>query len=211
MAFRRLRQDGLELVAKAEIQHPIGLVEHHRLEPARVDGAAVQVVEQATRSAHHERRATRERAVLVAIARTADHGGDTQIERRVEPAELRLDLLRELARRHDHERLRPRELGLLGREVRERLAQQEADGERLARARLRAHPHIASLELGIEHLRLDGRERRVALFFQARTRARGRAARRDRGRFRRQALFGSAIGRARSSSERRGVTKNPTE
>ena len=46
---RRLLEDGLDLVAEAQIEHLIGLVEDHGLGGAGVDGAALEVIEEIDR------------------------------------------------------------------------------------------------------------------------------------------------------------------
>ena len=47
---RRLAEDGLELVAEAEIEHLIGLVEDDGIGAPRVDRAALEMVEEPTRA-----------------------------------------------------------------------------------------------------------------------------------------------------------------
>ncbi len=100
--------------------------------------------------------------MLVAVGRTARHRRDAQALRRVQPGELIVHLLGQLARRHDHERARPRHVRRLDGFTRHGSPQRETDGQRLARARLRADAQIASFVRGIQHRLLHRRERRVA-------------------------------------------------
>ncbi len=158
----RVRQDALELVAEAQIEHAIGLVEHHRADVLRVDRAAIEVIQEPPGRAHDHLGALRERAPLVAQAHAARGRGDARAELRVEPRQLLFDLLRELARGRDHERFGPRDLGerlarlLFARGER---AQHEADRDGLARAGLRRDAQIAVRERGIEHPPLHFSER----------------------------------------------------
>ena len=154
----REAEDRLEVVAEAEIEHAIGLVEHDGGELRAVDGAALEMIEEATGSADDDGGAGAERAALVTIVAAARDRRDLDAERSEEPRQLDLDLRRQLARRRDDEGAGPgcalrRRAGV----ALDRLANDEADRQRLARAGLRADPEIAPCVCGIEHRLLNGR------------------------------------------------------
>ena len=172
--LRREAEDRLEVLAEPEVEHAVGLVEHDRGRGGRVDRSALQVIEQAPRRPDDDRGLRTESAELVAIAAAAGDRRDARSERPIEPGELLFDLLRELTRRRDHQRARPRSL-IASFRVAGRLfafglrlgfvalrtdvvTDRETNRDGLARARLRADPEILALELGREHRLLDGRQ-----------------------------------------------------
>jgi hypothetical protein len=173
---RGLFEDGLELVAEAEIEHLIGLVEDHRLGRAGVDGAALEVVEQAAGRADDDERALAQGAQLEGVAGAAGDTGDAHADGLEEPRELAGELRGELARGRD-EQGRGARGDRLGRQVRghvlarvrglggarlgdagEHGRQDEADGHGLSRARLRRDAEIAPFEGRVEDGFLDGGE-----------------------------------------------------
>ena len=47
-------QDAGHVPDEAHVQHPVGLVQHHRLHLVQADGAALHVVHQAAGGGHHD-------------------------------------------------------------------------------------------------------------------------------------------------------------
>jgi hypothetical protein len=145
---RRLAEDGLELVAEAEIEHLIGLVEDDGEGRRGIDRAALEMVEEPTRGADDDQRARAERAELPAVAGATDDGGDADADGLVEPAQLFLELRGELARGRDEQSRRAARAGSRCRRGRsglsalldcrlEPLDEDEADRHRLSRSSLR--------------------------------------------------------------------------
>jgi hypothetical protein len=86
--------------------HHARIVEHDGAHLARVDAAALEIVDEPAGRRDDDGRGGRERAAFVAVVRAADDRSDPRPERREEPRKLSLDLLCELARRRDHESAR---------------------------------------------------------------------------------------------------------
>jgi hypothetical protein len=101
-ALRRRRvEDLLEILAKAHVEHLVGLVEHDDLELRQVERAAFEMVAQPPRRADDDMGALRERAPLLHRVHAADAGRDPRAGLGVEPGELAADLQRQLAGRGD--------------------------------------------------------------------------------------------------------------
>ncbi len=166
----------VELVAEAEIEHLIGLVEDDGLGEAGVDRAALEVIEEAARGADDDERALPEGAQFEGVAGAAGDAGDADADGLEEPGELAGELRGELARGGDEERGGARGRGL-GRQVRghvlaglrglggarlgdpaEHRREDEADGDGLAGAGLGGDAEIAPGEGGVEDGLLDGGE-----------------------------------------------------
>jgi hypothetical protein len=152
---RRGRQDELDVLPEAEIEHLVGLVEDHGPEGGRVEVAPLQVIPQAARRPDDDVRALGEHPALPARVHAAHAGGDPPAGRAVEPEQLALHLKREFTRRRDHQGERRR-----GR--REHLAvadQQARHGEpvrhRLAGAGLGGDEEVAGARGGLQHRGLD--------------------------------------------------------
>ena len=154
MLLRQAREDRLEVVGEAHVEHLVGLVEHHgphRVEDQRL---ALEVVERAAGRGHHHVDAALERAQLLAVALPAvdrEHA-------RAQPAAVLVDRLGdlhgELARRHEHQRLRPPGPRALGAEA---LQQGQGEGRGLAGAGRRLPEHVAPAEHLRNRLALDRR------------------------------------------------------
>ena len=104
---RRLREDGFHGIGEAHVQHLVGFVEHHGADAIELQRAALQVIDDAARRADDHLRAALQRAELRHIALAAVDGqhmegmlaGGVFLERFG-------DLDGQLARRHQHQRLR---------------------------------------------------------------------------------------------------------
>ena len=161
--LRQQRQDRVEVLAEAEVEHRVGLVEDDRAQLARVDAAALEGVAQTPWGRDHDRRVGRQGALLVDVRGPPGHGRDADAQRLEEPGELVGHLLGQLARRRQDEDAWTRGAPVLHREIVEQIPDGEADGDGLARARLRGDAQIAPLERLVEHRLLNGGQRVVAL------------------------------------------------
>ena len=99
-------EDFLEVLAKAHVEHLVGLVEHRYAQVRQDQGAALEVVAQATGRADHDMRAAREVAPLLRRIHAADAGGDAGTGLAIKPVELAADLHGQLARGGDDQRQR---------------------------------------------------------------------------------------------------------
>ncbi len=158
----RLLEDPLELLAEAHVEHLVGLVEDDRPEGSAVEGAALDVVEQAAGGADHDPRSAPQLPPLAGHAGAA--GADRHVhapDSRVEPAELALDLAGQLAGGGDDEHARTG--GPLSRRRDQLLRHGEAQGDGLARPGLGRDQEVAPLRVALEHGALDRRELLEAL------------------------------------------------
>ena len=157
--FRRAPEDALELVAKAHVQHLVGLVEDQRAQRRELQRLALDVIAEAPGRPHHDVGSLAQGAKLAAHVRAADAGGDAHAGLGEEPGQLGRDLVRELAGRRDDEG----ERAPGARRVREQLiGHREPERDRLARSRARADQEIAAARLALDHGSLHGRGRDVA-------------------------------------------------
>src|SRR5204863_9891890 len=115
---------------------------------------AAEMIEHAAGRARHDARAVLERADLLAHRLAAMNRDGADVRVLAEEVQLGRDLLRELARRREDERLHA------GARRIDELEQREAERGRLAGAGTRLHDDVASLEHRRDRLRLD-RSRRV--------------------------------------------------
>jgi hypothetical protein len=162
---RRQVEQGLDVLAEAEVEHLVGLVEHHRRDLAERHVAAVDVIAQAAGGADHDVRTLAQEHGLAPRIHAADARDHPRPGRSVEPLELAADLERELAGRRDHQRAHRsggEPLGL----AQERLGQRQPERDGLARAGLRRHQEVAVAGLGVEDGGLDRGGSRVAALGQ---------------------------------------------
>ena len=147
----RLLQHELQILAEAEVQHLVRLVEHHGAERPHVERAALDVVAQPAGGADHDVRPALQRPPLVPHVHAADAGRHPRPGPGIEPVQLAHHLQRQLSRRRDDERQRrrgrPQRLVLS--EQRGRDGQTEPHG--LARSRLGGHQQVGAFELGGGH------------------------------------------------------------
>jgi hypothetical protein len=149
-------EDELQVLAEAQVQHLVGLVEHAGPEARKVEVAPLDVVAQAPGRAHHDVGPALQRPTLPALVHAPDAGGDMPAGPLVEPAQLARDLHRKLARGRDGEGQR-RAYGPEARLAREDLGRHgEAKGHRLARPGLGRHEKVAPPGLRGEDGLLDG-------------------------------------------------------
>ena len=149
-------EDELHVLAKAQIEHLVGLVEHNRPQAAHIEAAALQMVAQAPGGAHHDMAAIFQRARFAAHIHAADAGGDAGARGAIEPDQFALHLHGEFAGGGDHQRH-----GRAG-GANALLAHEQGGGEGepighgLARARLGGDEQIAFGGVRLQDCGLDG-------------------------------------------------------
>ena len=149
---RRRVQDELQVLAEAEVQHLVRLVQHGHAQAAEVEPPALQMVAQPPRRADDDVAPGCQRPLLRPAVHAADAGRDARAGLLVKPGQLPPHLHRQFPRGRDGEGERRRgpvePLGL----PQQRGREGEAVGDGLARAGLRGHQKVAPLRL----LRQDG-------------------------------------------------------
>ena len=152
----RRREDRLDVLEEAEVEHLVGLVEDDVAAVVQQQRPARDEVEHAPDGADDDVAAAAQLRLLVADRRAAEDGDDVDAARRAVGAQRLGDLDAQLARRRQHERLHDR---LVGVDV---LDHRQAEGGGLAGARLRLTDHVAPGEQRRDRLLLDRARRLVA-------------------------------------------------
>ena len=165
-------EDLLQIVAKAHVEHFVGLVEDRDAKRREVERAAFEVIAEAPRRADDDLDTLAERAAFLAGVHAANTGRDARAGLGIEPGKFAADLQREFARRRDDQRKRR---GREGQAIAldQLVGHREAEGDGLARAGLCRDEEVAALGFRFGDLRLDGGERFVA--------ARDKGVRKDGG------------------------------
>ncbi|MHC2734678.1 hypothetical protein ACVMFA_000439 [Bradyrhizobium liaoningense] len=154
--LRRGLENEFHVLAKAEIEHLVGLVEHDGGEFGDVETAAPQMIAEPPGRADDDVRAGRQFALLAPRIHAADTGDDAPAGMLVEPGQLALNLKRELAgRRHDQGERRGRRSELLG-VIKKILRDGQSVGDRLAGAGLGRHQKVTAAGFVGKHGELDG-------------------------------------------------------
>ena len=134
---RRRGEDELEILAKTEVEHLVGLIEDGGAQRRDIERTPGEVVAQPARRANDDMSAALQRPPLGAHVHAADAGGDQRAGILVEPVKFALHLDRQFARRRDNQGKRkpggvePAGPGEQGRRDR------HAEGDGFTRARLR--------------------------------------------------------------------------
>ncbi|GAD55998.1 hypothetical protein MBELCI_2050 [Limimaricola cinnabarinus LL-001] len=156
------REDEFEVLAEAQIEHLVGLVEHDGADVRQIDRAAADVIGEAAGRGDDEMRAPVERAALVADFHAADGGGELGAGAAIEPFQLAHHLARQFAGRRDGQRQRGGGAAELAVIVEDGRADGEAEAHGLAGAGLRRDQQVALGKLGRGDGLLHGGERVVA-------------------------------------------------
>ena len=109
--LRRGLEDEFHVLAKTEIEHLVGLVQHDSLQFRNVEPATPQMVAQPSRRADHDMSAGGKLALLAARIHAADAGNHPRIGILIEPCEFALHLQGQFARRRDDQGKRCRSPG----------------------------------------------------------------------------------------------------
>ena len=149
-------QDRLELVAEAHVEHLVGLVEDDLFDTTRIERAALDVIEHASRRADDDARTAVQLAHLELDVGTAGDDGDLDaLEVGEEPLEFARDLVGQFASRGQDEGGRAVAAARLRTRFGEDLGEREADGHGLAGARLRRDLQVALGAVGVGDGELD--------------------------------------------------------
>src|SRR5258706_12956800 len=96
---RTLLHDLADVGEEAHVEHPISFVEDEILDPAKLTGPLLQMVEEAPRRGHDYIHAGPQSLTLAAVANPAEHDRHRDIGKAREIADGSFDLGGELARR----------------------------------------------------------------------------------------------------------------
>ena len=99
-------QQRVQLVAEAQVEHLVGLVQHHDREVAKLQPATGEVVAEPAGRADDDVAAGLQRAAFALSVHAADAGEDARAGLGIEPAQLAMHLHGKLARRRDHQGFR---------------------------------------------------------------------------------------------------------
>ena len=146
---RRLEQL-FDVLAEAHVEHLVGLVEHDAGELRQRQRAAGKVIREPPWRADDDVHPSAQLVRLAARIEATDARRDARTRLREQPLELAEHLLRELARRRDHEGERGARLAELELLAEEGRRDPEAEGDGLARSRLGRHEQVAR-GVGREH------------------------------------------------------------
>ena len=168
-ARRQQRQNALKLLLKAQVQQPVGLVQHQGLHRRQLEGVVVDQVQQASGRGHHQVGAAAQTHHLRVDRHAAKHHRD--LERyRLMPCQLArhlADLHREFTRWHQYQSPGPPLPAGSGRwRLCQRLQHRQAKSHRLARAGFGRGQHVAPGQHQGNRLGLHRRGRVKALVGQ---------------------------------------------
>jgi hypothetical protein len=150
-AGRAAPQDGLDVLEEAEVEHLVGLVEHHVARVGQHEVMAIHHVHHAADGSDHHVRALAQERRLVADRRAAEDRHDVDALALAVRAQRLGDLDAQLARRREHQRLHLRAPRI------DVLEQRQAERGGLAGAGLRLADHVAPGEQRGDRLLLDRR------------------------------------------------------
>ena len=142
---RQLGHDPHDVVEKAHVEHPVGLVEHEVFDMGKVDSAVLDMRDQPARRGDHDIGSHQHALLLLAPPEpvaAAVHDRSRKRQEVGKSLKLDVDLLRELARGHDDQRL-DHVVGIAL--PQQPLEQRERISRRLARSRLGAADQVAPL------------------------------------------------------------------
>ena len=135
---RQAAQQETDVLDEAEVEHAVGLVEHHDLHVAQVEDVLPEEIDDPARRADQDVDARFERAPLLVVVDAAESEAEREARVLHEDLGVAMDLDRELARRREYERARRRARPSGGRRIAQQVGE-EGDQEcgRLAGAGLR--------------------------------------------------------------------------
>ena len=168
---RRQRADAIDILLEAHVEHPVRFVEDQDLQSGQVDTTALDVIDQPARRGDEDVDAALELAVLRRIRRAAEQAHRAQAQVLSIARRLCRNLLRELARRGEHQHAaarRHRGAWQRGADAcaASRCKRRQDERRRLAGAGLRRRDDVPSGEQQRNGLRLDRRRFVIAAFGQ---------------------------------------------
>ncbi len=157
LVFRGFGQDAVDFFGEAHGEHLVGLIEHQVVHTRQVQRAAIEVVDNTARSAHHDVRTASQPGQLHGVGGPAVDRQHVELLQISPVAAERLGHLQgQLPGGSQHQRLGGFAGGVdLGQD-------REREGRRLAGAGLRQPHHVRTRHQRRNRRRLDGRRRLVA-------------------------------------------------
>ena len=154
--LRRGIENKFKVLAKTEIEHFIGLVEHDRTQLRQIKAAALKVIAQTAGRANNDMRALVQLTRFRTGVHAADAGDDARAGVCIKPRQFALDLQSQFTRRRDDQR--QRRSPTLETFKRSQQGRRHGQSKRdcLARAGLRRHQQIAVGGVGVQHRHLHG-------------------------------------------------------
>ena len=159
---RQQRQHALQFFGKAQVQQPVGFVQHQVRHGRQAQRVVVHQVQQAPRRGHHNVGTAAQAQHLRVDGYAAKHDGDLERLLQVlrQAAQHFAHLRGQFTRRYQHQGTHPaRPAG--GAEL-QLLQQGQCEGRRFARPRLRRTQQVYPLQDGRNGARLNGRGRHKA-------------------------------------------------
>ncbi len=149
---RRRREDRLQVLGEAHVEHLVGLVQHDDADGVELQRAAPDVIQGSPRRRHDDLGAALQGADLLVHGRAAVERDDAEADALRVLVDRLGDLHGQLARGDEHEATRaPPLLAVLGNPLEHR----QREGRRLAGARRRLAEHVATRQEDGDRLALD--------------------------------------------------------
>ena len=168
LARRHLAQQEADVLDEAEVEHAVGLVQHHDLRGTERDHVLLHVVDQAARRGDDHVGAGAQQLALLVVVHAAVDQREAQPGLARDAARVLLDLDRELARGRQHDGARVAGLAVGARGIREQAVQdRDEERERLAGAGLRLAGDVLVRERHRQRHRLDRRGAHEARLLEA--------------------------------------------
>ncbi len=142
------RQNVADVVAKADVEHPIDFIEHDEAHVAEIDDAAIEQIDHPAGRADENFRAVPQKFHLGHDLLPAVNGDGADGRELPDPLDLRFHLHRQLTRRDENNRLRGQALGC-------HLQHRDAERGRLPRARARLPENVDARERARDQQRLN--------------------------------------------------------
>ena len=154
LAVTRLFHDAVHILDEAHVQHAVRFIQHQHLDVVALELFLLDVLEQATRSGHHDVGGLGQGRQLLFMADATDDGLDTEMGMYRQRPGMGTDLQCQLAGRgEDQHAARAR---LAAREVQQMLHGWQQEGGGLAGTGRRGCQNIAAVQGWLQHHLLDG-------------------------------------------------------
>ena len=173
--IRRGLEDDLHVLAKAEIEHLVGFVEHYGLKTRHVETSTAKMVAQASGRTDDDMRTICEFAHFLARVHAADAGDDARASLPIEPAQFAMHLQGQFAGRCHDQRQRRAAAWQSFRIAEQFAGNRKAIGDGLAGTGLGGHQEIAPGGLICQNGGLNGGRIGVILFRKGAGKRRGSA------------------------------------
>ena len=161
-------KDEFEIVAEAEVEHLVGLVENDRSQRSHIERTARDVIAQAAGRSNDDMRAFAKRTALGAHIHTADAGSEPGAGFAEKPFQFAANLHGEFARRRNNEGEWRGGWREAFRAIEKRGRNRDTEGDRLAGTGLGRDQQVGVLVTSLKHGMLHRSERLVATGFQRR-------------------------------------------